>query len=158
MTLTGMTEVTFAEMVRDARRAPRYMLGDSPFKGAVREPADIVAAWPELKTAEREVVGILTLNTRMVASRRVVVSLGSLNASIVHPREVFRPAILYSAAAIALVHNHPSGEVDPSEEDLAITDRLVKVGTLLGIQVLDHVIIGSKGFYSMRAHGDAGLR
>jgi DNA repair protein RadC len=83
--------------------------------------------------------------------RRVLISRGSLNASIVHPREVFRPAILASAASIILVHNHPSGDPDPSEEDLSITRRLVQVGELVGIGVLDHVVIAKRGSVSLRA-------
>jgi len=78
-------------------------------------------------------------------------SIGSLNASIVHPREVFLPAILHSAASVVLVHNHPSGDPEPSEEDLTITRRLVEVGELVGIQVLDHVIVAGRGAVSLRA-------
>jgi DNA repair protein RadC len=148
---TGMQERTVAEMVRDARRSPRLLIGDSPFRAIVRGPEDVVAAWPELRTAEREVFGVLTLNARHEATRRVVVSVGSLNASIVHPREVFRVALLYSAACLVLVHNHPSGEPEPSEEDLIITRRLVECGELLGVAVMDHVIIASRGFVSFRA-------
>jgi DNA repair protein RadC len=81
------------------------------------------------------------------------VSVGSLNASIVHPREVFKPAILQSAAAMVLAHNHPSGDPDPSEDDLAITRRLVEVGELLGITVLDHVIVGNGRFASLKERG-----
>jgi len=82
---------------------------------------------------------------------RETVSIGSLNASIVHPREVFKPAVIASAASIVLVHNHPSGDPEPSEEDLAITKRLVEAGELLGIAVLDHVIVASRGVVSLRA-------
>lgn len=80
-------------------------------------------------------------------------SRGTLTAALVHPREVFRPAILASAAAIVLVHNHPSGDPEPSEEDLAITRRLIQVGELHGIGVLDHVIIAKDGHVSFRARG-----
>jgi DNA repair protein RadC len=80
------------------------------------------------------------------------VSIGSLNASIVHPREVFKPAVIQSAASIIiLVHNHPSGDPEPSEEDSSITKRLVECGELLGIQVLDHVIVASRGVVSFRS-------
>lgn len=151
MNFEAFAELTVADMVRDARRVPRLMLGDSPFKGTVTGPDDVVAAWPELREAEREVFGVLLLNARHEAKRRVVVSIGSLNASIVHPREVFRPALLYSAASVTLVHNHPSGDPEPSEEDLSITRRLVECGDLLGIGVLDHVVIARRGFVSFRA-------
>lgn len=151
MILESVVEMTAAEMVRDARRLPRLMLGDSPFTGSVHGPDDVLSAWPELVEAEREVFGVLLLNARHEAKRRVVISIGSLNASIVHPREVFRPALLYSAASVVLVHNHPSGDPEPSEEDLSITRRLVEVGDLLGIGVLDHVVIARRGIVSFRA-------
>ena len=151
MNFNGMVERSVAELVRDARRSPRLLIGDAPYRQAITGPAEVVAAWPELLTAEREVFGVLTLNARHEATRRVVVSIGSLNASIVHPREVFRVALLYSAASLVLVHNHPSGDPEPSEEDLAITRRLVECGELLGIGILDHVVIGAKGFVSFRA-------
>jgi DNA repair protein RadC len=78
------------------------------------------------------------------------ISIGSLNVSIVRPREVFRPAIINSAASVVLVHSHPSGDPEPSEEDVSITKRLVQAGELLGIQVLDHVIVASRGVVSLR--------
>lgn len=153
MELHGFTERRFAELVRDARRSPRLLIGDSPFRGSIRGPEDVAAAWPELTAAEREVFGVLVLNARHVATRRVIVSIGTLNASLVSPREVFRIAVLYSAASLVLVHNHPSGDPEPSDEDLALTRRLANGGELLGIEVLDHVVIGSQGIVSLRARG-----
>lgn len=151
MNLQSFVEMTDAAMVRDARRQPRLMLGDSPYKGTVTGPAEVVAAWPELADADREVFGVLLLNARHEAKRRVVISIGSLNASIVHPREVFRPALLYSAASIVVTHNHPSGDPEPSEEDLSITRRLVEVGDLIGVGILDHVVIAKRGHVSFRS-------
>ncbi len=81
------------------------------------------------------------------------VSSGSLNASIVHPREVFKSALLSSAAGIIFVHNHPSGNPDPSSEDLELTTRLKKAGDLLGLRVLDHIIIGEDRYYSLADQG-----
>lgn len=82
-----------------------------------------------------------------------VVSTGSLTASIVHPREVFKPAILTSAAGIILTHNHPSGDPAPSPEDVEITKRLKEVGGIMGIQVLDHVIVGDNRYFSFSDKG-----
>jgi DNA repair protein RadC len=82
-----------------------------------------------------------------------VVSIGSLNQSIVHPREVFKTALLSSAAAIILIHNHPTGDTTPSQEDITITRRLKEAGDILGIKVLDHIIIGDTGFYSFVESG-----
>ncbi len=120
---------------------------------AIRGPEDVVAVCKGLRRAQREVFAVLLLNARHELMRRVTVSVGSLNASIVHPREVFLPAILASAASIILVHNHPSSDPEPSEEDLSITKRLVQVGELLGISVVDHVIVAKRGTVSLRARG-----
>ncbi len=100
-----------------------------------------------------EVFRVLLLSARHDVLKRVTVSRGSLSSAIVHPREVFRPAILASAATIVLVHNHPSGDPEPSAEDVEITKRLVRVGELLGIPVLDHVIVSKGGYTSMRERG-----
>jgi DNA repair protein RadC len=81
------------------------------------------------------------------------VSVGTLTASLVHPREVFRSAIESSAAALVLVHNHPSGEPSPSREDFVVTDRLKEAGVLMGIAVIDHVIVAESGYFSFREAG-----
>src|SRR6185503_4763571 len=104
-----------------------------------------------LVKAKREHFVVLLLNARHEVEAVETVSIGSLNASIVHPREVFLPAVLASAASIVLCHNHPSGDPEPSEEDLSITRRLVQVGDLLGIGVLDHVIVAKRGVVSFRS-------
>lgn len=82
-----------------------------------------------------------------------IISLGTLTMNLVHPREVFRPAIEHSAASVILVHNHPSGDPTPSAEDLKVTQQLVAVGRLIDIEVLDHVIVGEDGFISLRRKG-----
>jgi DNA repair protein RadC len=118
---------------------------------AIRGPDDVLAQVRDLARARREHFVVLLLNARHELQCRETVSIGSLNASIVHPREVFLPAILHSAASVVLVHNHPSGDPEPSEEDLSITRRLVEVGELVGIAVLDHVIVASRGLVSFRS-------
>ncbi|HKQ56843.1 MAG TPA: DNA repair protein RadC, partial [Candidatus Eisenbacteria bacterium] len=117
---------------------------------AIRGPDDVRAQVPDLVRARREHFVVLLLNARHELQCRETVSIGSLNASIVHPREVFLPAILHSAASLVLVHNHPSGDPEPSEEDLSITRRLVEVGELVGIAVIDHVIVAARGTVSFR--------
>ncbi|NOT32990.1 MAG: hypothetical protein HOP12_02345 [Candidatus Eisenbacteria bacterium] len=120
---------------------------------SIRGPDDVVAipAIRRLRKAKREHFVALLLNARHEVESLETISIGSLNASIVHPREVFLPAVKASAASLVLVHNHPSGDPEPSEEDLSITKRLVEGGELLGIGVLDHVIIASRGVVSFRA-------
>ncbi len=80
--------------------------------------------------------------------------IGTLNYSVVHPREVFKNAYLYSASSIILVHNHPTGNVIPSKQDLDLTKNLIFVGNMLGIKVIDHIIIGKKNYYSFLENGD----
>jgi len=128
------------------RRALECAAATPPIRG----PDDVLALVRDLARARREHFVVLLLNARHEFQCRETISIGSLNASIVHPREVFLPAILHSAASLVLVHNHPSGDPEPSEEDLSITRRLVEVGELVGISVLDHVIVASRGLVSFR--------
>jgi DNA repair protein RadC len=128
----------------------RRALASGPEAPAIRGPDDVLAQVRDLTRARREHFVVLLLNARHELQCRETISIGSLNASIVHPREVFLPAILHSAASVVLVHNHPSGDPEPSEEDLSITRRLVEVGELVGIGVLDHVIVASRGTVSFR--------
>lgn len=100
-----------------------------------------------------ETFGLLALDVRNRLKREAVVSVGSLTSSLVHPREVFQEAIVARAAAVILFHNHPSGDPEPSSEDLAMTRRLVAAGTLLGIEVLDHVILGAGRHVSLKDRG-----
>lgn len=93
----------------------------------------------------------LYLDSRNSIRRIELVSLGTLNAALVHPREVFSPALTTHAAGIIVSHNHPSGDPEPSEDDIILTKRLQEAGKILGIEVLDHVIIGKEGqYYSMK--------
>ena len=108
---------------------------------------------PEMQSLDREHFKVLLLNTKHYVLQIHTVSVGSLNASVVHPRECFRPAIAAQAAAIILVHNHPSGDVEPSEEDISLTRRLMSAGDLIGIKVLDHVIIGGNKYVSLADKG-----
>jgi DNA repair protein RadC len=120
----------------------------------VRGPDDVVAlVGRKLRSEKREHFLVLLLNARHECVAVETVSIGSLNASIVHPREVFRPAILVAAASVIAAHNHPSGDPEPSEEDIAITRRLAQVGELLGIGLLDHVVIAMRGVVSFRERG-----
>jgi DNA repair protein RadC len=109
-----------------------------------------------LADVDREHFIVLMLNQKNKIIGINTMSIGSLTASVVHPREVFKPAILSNAAALILAHNHPSGQPQPSTEDRALTQRLVEAGRLLGISVLDHVIIGD-GTSSYFSFADEGL-
>jgi len=103
--------------------------------------------------ARQEEFHLVTLDTKNQVIGTHHISMGTLDASLVHPREVFRPAIKDAAASVILVHNHPSGDATPSKEDLAVTRRLQSAGELLGIKVLDHIILGRDSATSIREHG-----
>ena len=108
---------------------------------------------PRLRDEKREVFAVVLLDARHRMLGDEIVSVGSLTSSIVHPREVFRPAVREAAGAIVLVHNHPSGDPRPSEDDIAVTGRLRRAADVLGIAVLDHVIIGDGTYTSFREEG-----
>jgi len=95
---------------------------------------------------------LISLNTRNKVKFVELVSIGTVNASLVHPREVFRRSIITGATSVIICHNHPSGDADPSPEDINITRRLIEAGKIIGIEVLDHVIIGAKSL-SMKEKG-----
>ncbi|MEW6307645.1 MAG: DNA repair protein RadC [Bacillota bacterium] len=107
----------------------------------------------DLKYQDREHFRIIMLNTKHHVLCTEVVSIGSLASSIVHPREIFKTAIRRNAAAVILAHNHPSGDPTPSPEDLEVTRRLTEAGSLLGIEVLDHIIVGDNSYTSLREQG-----
>lgn len=121
----------------------------------ISEPKDIVDLGKKfLDELDREELIVACLNAKNEVNSVNVVSIGSLNNSIVHPREVFKTAILSNAASIVMIHNHPSGDVTPSKEDKEITLRIKESGIILGIKLLDHIIIGNDTYYSFKEHGD----
>ena len=112
-----------------------------------------VVMMEEMRYYKKEYFKIILLDTKNNILKVSEISIGSLNSSIVHPREVFLEAIINSSSSIILVHNHPSGESDPSHEDIALTNRLVECGKILGIKIIDHIIIGDGIFYSFKEEG-----
>ena len=133
-----------------AKRALNRGIGVLP---TISKPADVFPLVADLRERRKEHFVVLLLNARNQVLKREDVSVGSLNASLVHPREVFAPAVENAAAAMVLVHNHPSGDVTPSREDLDLTDRMVKAGKIMGIEVLDHLIVGKQNFLSLKERG-----
>jgi len=123
-------------------------------KPLVKTPDDIVGlVRGKLKGKKKEHFLALLLDTRNQLIKVSQISVGSLDASIVHPREVFKEAISASAASVIFVHNHPSGDPEPSEDDVKLTKRLAEAGEIVGIDVLDHIIIGGKKFLSLKREG-----
>ena len=125
--------------------------GDKPLVKTPEEVVNLVRS--RLKGKKKEYFLALLLDTRNQLIKVSEISVGSLDSSIVHPREVFKEAISASAASIIFVHNHPSGDPTASEDDIKLTKRLAEVGELMGIDVLDHIIIGDKIFLSLKREG-----
>jgi DNA repair protein RadC len=125
----------------------------NPGRPVVSSPADVDRLLRgRIANLDRENFVVVLLNTKNEVIETPLVSVGTLSASLVHPREVFKPAIRASAASVILAHNHPSGKVEPSREDREVTRRLGEAAEVLEIEVLDHVIVGD-GFFSMKEHG-----
>jgi len=123
-------------------------------KEKIRTPEDIVTFFsPCLRDARHEIFKVILLDGANRIIRDYTVSEGTLNASVVHPREVFKPAVDELASAVILVHNHPSGNIAPSPEDRAVTQQMVEAGRCMGIPVLDHIIIAGKDYYSFAREG-----
>jgi DNA repair protein RadC len=121
---------------------------------AIRSPEDGANyVMDEMRFLNQEHFVCLYLNTKNQVIHKQTVFIGSLNASIVHPREVFREAFRRSAASIICLHNHPSGDPTPSREDIEVTRRLKECGRMIGIEILDHIIIGDKKYVSLKEKG-----
>lgn len=149
--IKGMGQAKTAQVkaaLEIGRRLARQKMGPRPTINSPAEAAGLLMA--EMSYLDREHFKVINLNTKNHVLGIDNISVGSLNASLVHPREVFKAAIKRSAARLILVHNHPSGEPQPSSEDVALTKRLCEAGKLLGIDILDHVILGRNNYLSMK--------
>jgi DNA repair protein RadC len=135
------------------RVAGRRLRAGTPIRG----PEDVYRHYhPTLRHVGQERFFAVLLDGRHRVLGHEIVSLGTLTASLVHPREVFRPALRACAAAVILVHNHPSGDPTPSPEDREVTLRLAQAGEILGVRVVDHVVVAERGFRSLRDDGVLG--
>lgn len=140
---------TKAVKVLAALELGRRLLEPAPIRQVVRSAADVAAICGSMRHLDREHFRAILLNTRHEILDIIDVSVGGLASAPVHPREVFKGAIRRSAAAVILVHNHPSGDPEPSRDDVAITEQLRAAGRLVGIEVLDHLIIGERAYTSL---------
>ncbi len=134
------------------------LVRESVTNKSAKTPEDIASLCADLQGLAQESFQVIMLNSKNKVVNRVMVTLGIMDASLVHPREVFRQAIVENSAAVILVHNHPSGDPTPSVDDIRITKQMVEAGGIIDIKVLDHVIIGrpserGNGFISMREEG-----
>lgn len=152
--LPGMPGLTRARAARvqAALELGRRSMRPREARKRIESPEEAAAFLrPRLQHASKELFATLALDSRNAPVSCRVISMGSLNQSLVHGREVFQFAIVKGAARLIIAHGHPSGVPDPSPEDIALTRRLVEVGKLIGIEVVDHIIIGDATFHSMRS-------
>ena len=134
--------------------ARRVQRSKEEFAGPIRSPEDVASIFiPELRDKKQEEFIVVILNSANKVIRWRSVTRGLLNSSLTHPREVFREAILENAASIILIHNHPSGNLEPSREDISITKQLADAGTIIGITVQDHLIIAGDAYTSLMERG-----
>jgi DNA repair protein RadC len=140
----------FAAFELGRRMAGRTRTSRPPVRSA-KDVYEVLGA--RLRDERRESFWVLLLDTRHRLQNAVRVSEGSLTMTLVHPREAFAPALRESAAAVLFVHNHPSGDPEPSKDDWSLTLRLIECGEILGIKVLDHVVLGDHAFVSLRDRG-----
>jgi DNA repair protein RadC len=117
---------------------------------SIRNPEDAYAIFRKISRKKQEYFTVLTLDSAHVPLKFHIVTIGTLNKTLVHPREIFRPALFDNAAAVIVGHNHPSGLLTPSNEDSEITDSLTQAANILGIAFLDHIIVTKKGFSSLK--------
>lgn len=116
----------------------------------IRTPEQAAEHFKSMGNLQKEQLRGLYLNSRFQIIHEEIISIGSLTANIVHPREVFQPAVEYGAAAVVIAHNHPSGVAEPTEDDYLVTNQLVKAGEVLGIELLDHLVISGGAFVSCK--------
>ena len=149
-TIKGIGQAKAAGLVAGFELAKRGLNQGIGIEPSITSPVDVLGFLTDIKDRRKEYFVALFLNARNQVICREDVSVGSLNASLVHPREVFAPAVGSSAASVILAHNHPSGDVTPSREDIELTRRMVQAGEIMGIEILDHLIVGSERFLSMK--------
>lgn len=154
MGIYGIKEGKAAQITACFEIARRLESFNEEVKPKINTPEDVYRLiYPRMREQKKECFIELCLDTKNQIIKEDTISVGSLNANIVHPREVFKTALAESAAHIIVVHNHPSGDPAPSKEDIEITRKLVETGKIMGIDVLDHVIIGDKRHFSMKEAG-----
>ncbi|MEK7530537.1 MAG: DNA repair protein RadC [Patescibacteria group bacterium] len=138
-----------AQIVACAELGRRFFAKNENGTPTIRTPRDVFEHTRDMQMLTKEHLRGLYLNSHYKLIHDEVISIGTIDTSLVHPREVFKPAIEHAAAAVVLVHNHPSGITDPSAADLAITMQLIEAGKLIGVQLIDHVIVTKDEFASI---------
>lgn len=154
MSVKGVGEVKAVHILAAIELGRRLSQKEMNERFTIRSPDDAAHyLMPDMSSLTQEHFVVLFLNTKNQVLHKKTIFIGSLNASIVHPREIFREAVKRSAASIICAHNHPSGIPTPSPEDIEVTTRLMEAGHIIGIELIDHIIIGDHQFISMKEKG-----
>ena len=154
MTVKGVGEAKAVQLLAAVEIGKRLYQKRSEGRYTIRSPEDAAAyLMTDMSSLSQEHFVVLFLNVKNEVLHKQTIFIGSLNSSIVHPREIFREAVKRSAASIICAHNHPSGNPAPSPEDIEVTKRLIEAGLVMGIEVLDHVIVGDHQFISLKEKG-----
>lgn len=138
-----------AQIVAVSELGRRFFAKNDHTAPTIRTAREAFAYVADIRTLPKEHLRGIYLNSHYKVIHDEVISIGTLDANIIHPRDVFKPALEYSAAAVILAHNHPSGSATPSAADIAVTEQLVKAGNLLGIELIDHIVVTKNGFASV---------
>ena len=150
MSVRGMGLAKSGQILAAFELARRYLLSDST---KIECAEDVLSLVADIRDKSQEHFVSITLNGANEVIQKRIVTVGLLDRSLVHPRDVFADVITDRAAAVIFAHNHPSGDLQPSDEDVKTQLRLIEAGTILGIRVLDHVIVGRKGYFSFEESG-----
>ena len=150
MKIDGLGKTHACQILAAFELSRRYLFQDGI---KIQNASDVYKLVSDLKEKKQEYFLTLTLDGASRLIQKRVVFIGTLNQSLVHPREVFADAILDRAAGVICVHNHPSGNLQPSREDIAVTKKRVESGKIIGIRIMDHIIIGKASYFSFQAEG-----
>ncbi|MBI2641288.1 DNA repair protein RadC [Candidatus Roizmanbacteria bacterium] len=148
---SGVGEVKASQIIASFELGRRFFHGKEVI--SLISPQDIWHQLGSIRESRKEHFIGFYLNVRNEVIHKETISIGTLNASLVHPREIFEPALRHLAAQIIICHNHPSGEIQPSQEDRELTQELVKAGQILGIEIIDHIVVTEENYFSFKEKG-----
>lgn len=148
--LLGIGRVKACQLISCFELGRRFFREDTGRLPTIRDPKDVYDLLPGMRRLKKEEIRGLYLNSRQKLIHEETISIGNLNTNIIEPRDVLQPALEFSALAVIIVHNHPSGDHSPSDEDIEFTKRMNNAGKILGVQILDHIVISRNGFTSIR--------
>lgn len=151
--ISGIGPAKTCELLASIELGKRLFQNKKVAISQLLNPKDVFDNLKDITQSKKEHFVVFFLDSRNQQIHREIISVGTINASLVHPREVFEPAVRHLSVQVILAHNHPSGDLEPSEEDLTVNKRLVEAGKLLGIEVLDHIVVTRDSFISFKEKG-----